>query len=92
VGGDDPVRRLRAGGVAKPDATVAARIRMDADIVSKNVRQAVGILLDVTGSAAFASAGPLQRVWRDLEVACRHRIFVPDSGREGYGRALLGLS
>ncbi|HEY0501650.1 MAG TPA: hypothetical protein VGD48_38290 [Kutzneria sp.] len=74
-----------------PDATVSARIRMDADIVSKNVRQAVALLLDVTGAGAFASAGPLQRVWRDLEVACRHRIFVPDSGRESYGRALLGL-
>jgi len=90
---DRSVRDLTAAMLARtgPDATVSARIRMDADIVSKNVRQAVALLLDVSGAGAFASSAPLQRVWRDLEVACRHRIFVPDNGRESYGRALLGL-
>lgn len=86
----DLTEAMRVG--AGPGATVSARIRMDAGIVSENVRRAVALLLDVTGAGAFASASPLQRVWRDLEVACRHQVFVPDSSREGYGRALLGLS
>ncbi|MBB5894811.1 acyl-CoA dehydrogenase family protein [Kutzneria kofuensis] len=80
---------MRAGIV--PDPTTVARIRMDAGIVSENVRQAVALLLDVTGAGAFATSSPLQRVWRDIEVACRHQVFVPDSSREGYGRALLGI-
>jgi alkylation response protein AidB-like acyl-CoA dehydrogenase len=73
------------------DAVSAARIRMDAGIVSANVRQAVGLLLDVSGARTFASSSPLQRIWRDVEVACRHQLLVPDVSREAYGRALLDV-
>jgi hypothetical protein len=64
---------------------------MDAGIVSANVRQAVGLLLDVSGARTFASSSPLQRIWRDVEVACRHQLLVPDVSREAYGRALLDV-
>lgn len=73
------------------DAVAAARIRLDAGIVSVNVRRAVGLLLDVSGARTFAASNPLQRIWRDVEVACRHQLLVPDSGRESYGRVLLGV-
>lgn len=73
------------------DAAASARIRMDACVVSVNVRKAVGLLLDVSGSRTFATSNPLQRIWRDVEVACRHQLLVPDAGRERYGRVLLGV-
>lgn len=73
------------------DSSASARIRMDAAAVSVNARRAVGLLLDVSGARTFALSSPLQRIWRDVEVACRHQLLVPDNSREAYGRALLGV-
>jgi hypothetical protein len=44
------------------------------------------------GAAAFADAGPLQRIWRDANVAARHAGLVPAVGLEVYGKSLLGIS
>ena len=43
------------------------------------------------GSAGFAESSPLQRIWRDSEVASRHAVANPAIGAQVYGRALLGL-
>ena len=43
------------------------------------------------GSAGFAEASPLQRIWRDAAVASRHAVVLPPIGYELYGKALLGV-
>lgn len=85
----DITAALRDGGGL--NAVTAARIMADAGVVSVNARRAVGLFLDVTGVGVFATTNPLQRIWRDVEVACRHQLFTADNSRERYGRALLGI-
>jgi len=68
-----------------------ARLKMDTATAVLAARRSVHLLLDVNGASGFASAQPLQRIWRDLEVATRHQQLAPDISREVYGRALLGI-
>ncbi|MFF4354826.1 acyl-CoA dehydrogenase family protein [Streptomyces sp. NPDC001530] len=76
----------------QPGELVRARIHMDAAMAAQNLREAVRHLLTALGSAAFSTACPVQRIWRDMEVALSHANIVPDPNREAYGRALLSLA
>lgn len=73
------------------NSAALARIAMDAGVISTSVRTAVGLALEVSGSRAFATGNPLQRIWRDVEIACTHQLLTPDTSRERYGRTLLDL-
>jgi alkylation response protein AidB-like acyl-CoA dehydrogenase len=53
--------------------------------------KAVEKLMYVAGSSAFSETSPLERYWRDLNVAARHAANVPNVGFEMYGRALMGV-
>jgi alkylation response protein AidB-like acyl-CoA dehydrogenase len=53
--------------------------------------KAVDKLMYVSGSSGFSENTPLQRYWRDLNVAARHAANVPNVGYEMYGRALMGV-
>jgi alkylation response protein AidB-like acyl-CoA dehydrogenase len=53
--------------------------------------KAVDKLMYVSGSSGFSENTPLQRYWRDLNVAARHAANVPSVGFEMYGRALMGV-
>ena len=53
--------------------------------------KAVEKLMYVSGSSGFMETTPLQRYWRDLNVAARHAANVPHVGYEMYGRALMGV-
>jgi 3-hydroxy-9,10-secoandrosta-1,3,5(10)-triene-9,17-dione monooxygenase len=53
--------------------------------------KAVDKLMYVSGSSGFMESTPLQRYWRDLNVAARHAANVPNVGYEMYGRALMGV-
>ena len=68
-----------------------ARVRMDTGIAAIRCRQAVELLLSVTGAGAFALSNPVQRIWRDLGAASRHAACNPSLSKEIYGRALLGI-
>jgi len=68
-----------------------ARLKMDTATAVLAARRSVQLLLDINGASGFASTQPLQRIWRDLEVATRHQQLAPDISREVYGRALLGI-
>jgi len=68
-----------------------ARARVDAAVAAENLRESVRLLLTATGSRSFATAEPLQRVWRDIEIALAHPTIVPEDSREAYGRALLNV-
>lgn len=70
--------------------TKRARLRMDIGYAMKCCRDAVDLLLSVQGASAFAESNPIQRVWRDLEMASRHGLLSGEVPHEIYGRALVG--
>lgn len=75
----------------KLDMTTRARIRMDTGHSAKLCREAINKLLSVNGAGSFASVNPLQRIWRDSEVASRHAFVHPEMASLIYGRALFGI-
>lgn len=75
-----------------PDYAARARVRMDTGAAVENAREAIRTLMSAHGAASFAEASPLQRIWRDSEVASRHAVISPAISSEVYGRALLGLT
>ncbi|MFY9693696.1 MAG: acyl-CoA dehydrogenase family protein [Xanthobacteraceae bacterium] len=74
-----------------PDMLTRARVRADTGFVVEKITQAIDKLLFAHGSAGFADASPLQRIWRDAAVASRHAVVLPPIGYELYGKALLGI-
>jgi 3-hydroxy-9,10-secoandrosta-1,3,5(10)-triene-9,17-dione monooxygenase len=67
-----------------------ARVRGSVGYGTKLIREAVDILASVGGASGFADASPLQRMWRDVNIAGRHALLATDPNLEIYGRALLG--
>jgi alkylation response protein AidB-like acyl-CoA dehydrogenase len=74
------------------DYTARARVRMDTGYTAESARDAIRVLCSAHGAASFADASPLQRWWRDSEVASRHAVVHPEISAEVYGRALLGFT
>ena len=68
-----------------------ARVRADAGLAVQSVVSAIGVLLSAHGAASFAEAHPLQRIWRDANVAMRHAMALPAVNVEIYGKSLLGV-
>jgi 3-hydroxy-9,10-secoandrosta-1,3,5(10)-triene-9,17-dione monooxygenase len=73
------------------DYTARARVRMDTGRSAEAAREAIRILCSAHGAASFADVSPLQRWWRDSEIASRHAVVHPEISAEVYGRALLGM-
>lgn len=69
-----------------------ARLRMHIGWVARAAREAIRMLCSAHGASSFAESSPLQRIWRDSEVASRHALINPEIGAEIYGRALLGVA
>jgi 3-hydroxy-9,10-secoandrosta-1,3,5(10)-triene-9,17-dione monooxygenase len=74
-----------------PDYLTRARMRMGASWAIKEAREAMRILVSAHGASSFAESSPLQRFWRDCEVASRHAVGVPEVNQDIYGSALVGL-
>jgi alkylation response protein AidB-like acyl-CoA dehydrogenase len=68
-----------------------SRVRMQIGQASLAARQAVELLVSVVGAGSFATANPMQRIWRDLETASRHGSINPLLASEDFGRALVGI-
>jgi alkylation response protein AidB-like acyl-CoA dehydrogenase len=47
--------------------------------------------MNAHGASGFADSSPLQRIWRDVNVAARHAVASSTVGNEVYGKALLGV-
>ena len=75
-----------------PDYAARARVRMDTGAAIENAREAIRVLVTAHGAGSFAEVSPLQRIWRDSEVASRHAVISPAISSEVYGRALLGIT
>ncbi len=86
----DNVDDAAARGVY-PDMLIRTRVRADTGYVVEKITQAIDKLMFAHGSAGFADASPLQRIWRDAAVASRHAVVLPPIGYEVYGKALLGV-
>ncbi|MFD7282190.1 acyl-CoA dehydrogenase family protein [Streptomyces sp. NPDC059862] len=76
---------------ASLDYAARTQVRAQAGYAAQQVLAAVNMLLNTHGAGAFADSNPLQRIWRDANVAARHAGLVPTVGYEAYGKALLGI-
>jgi len=68
-----------------------AQQKARASVIVEMLAAAMDKIMFVAGSSAFNRATPLERFWRDLNVASRHAIYIPDTGYEVLGRTLLGV-
>jgi len=84
---DDAGRTL-----VRPSLLDRARLRMQLARGIVEARDAIRDLMSVAGSSAFAESNPLQRIWRDSEIASRHAVANPAISAEAYGRVLLGIT
>jgi alkylation response protein AidB-like acyl-CoA dehydrogenase len=73
------------------DFLTRARVRADTGLVAEKITDAINVLLSAHGAGGFADVNPLQRIWRDANVAARHAVVLPAVGYEVYGKALLGI-
>ena len=67
-----------------------ARIRATIGSAGAMLREAMQILTQAHGTSTFAQANPLQRMWRDVNVATSHSMVTEGLGYEVYGKALVG--
>lgn len=74
------------------DYLTRARIRGDAGYAARLVREVIDQLISIGSSGAFAESNPLQRLWRDANLASRHAALTIGPCLELYGRAYLGIS
>jgi alkylation response protein AidB-like acyl-CoA dehydrogenase len=73
------------------DYLARARVRADTGYAIQSVVDALTVLMNAHGAGGFADTSPLQRIWRDSNVAARHAVASPTVGYEVYGKALLGV-
>jgi len=73
------------------DYVTRARVRGECGYAVRLVRQAIDTLVSIAGAGSFAEASPVQRFWRDANVATRHAVAATMPNLELYGRALLGV-
>ncbi|MBN9622853.1 MAG: oxidoreductase [Actinobacteria bacterium] len=82
----------RAAAAGEPLAYLdRARVRADVAHGIEQIVAAIDLLISAHGASSFAEVSPLQRIWRDSNVAARHAVADPLVNREVYGKALLGV-
>lgn len=81
---------------ARADRTMSyverARVRMDTGHAAESAREAIRVLCSAHGASSFAESSPMQRWWRDSEIASRHAVVSPEISAQVYGRALMGFT
>lgn len=74
-----------------PPKLLRARMRADVGLVAEKITKAIDTLIWAHGAGSFATVSPLQRIWRDSNVAARHAVVGPQISYESYGKVLLGI-
>jgi alkylation response protein AidB-like acyl-CoA dehydrogenase len=69
-----------------------ARTRNDTGHAAESAREAIRVLCSAHGASSFSETSPLQRMWRDSEIASRHAVVAPEISSLIYGRALMGFT
>jgi 3-hydroxy-9,10-secoandrosta-1,3,5(10)-triene-9,17-dione monooxygenase len=81
---------------AKADRTMTyaerARVRNDTGVAAESAREAIRVLCSAHGASSFSESSPMQRMWRDSEIASRHAVVAPEISALIYGRALMGFT
>ena len=78
---DDHARR----GV-ELEPSLRTRNRLDCATASQLIKEAMDFLVSAHDTSAFADVSPLQRIFRDLNVASRHTgtaVAIPTNPRQG---------
>ncbi|MGH3634959.1 MAG: hypothetical protein ACRDTS_12910 [Mycobacterium sp.] len=83
------VRAAAASG-AYPDVLTRTEVRAGTGSVLSHITNAIDILVSAHGAGSSAEVDPLQRIWRNANVAARHAVTLPAVNYEIYGKALLG--
>lgn len=81
----------KAAAGERLDYLSRARIRAQVPWAIEHIVKGIDVLLYAHGAGSFAEVNPLQRIWRDSEVAARHAGVLPMVGYEMYGKAMLGI-
>lgn len=68
-----------------------AQMRAAFGYAAHQALNAINIAINIHGAAAFAETSPLQRYWRDANIAVRHAGFNLAVGYEVLGKSLLGI-
>lgn len=76
---------------AAPDTALAIRSRRDQVLAAERSVQAIGVFLDAAGAEALARQHPLQRAWRDAQVALTNAANSVEDVMSTYGRWAYGL-
>jgi 3-hydroxy-9,10-secoandrosta-1,3,5(10)-triene-9,17-dione monooxygenase len=69
-----------------------ARVRNDTGVAAESAREAIRVLCSAHGASSFSESSPMQRMWRDSEIASRHAVVAPEISALIYGRALMGFT
>ncbi|WP_051342584.1 acyl-CoA dehydrogenase family protein [Pseudonocardia spinosispora] len=77
----------RAG--TRIDLQLRSRNRLDGATASQLIKEAMDLLVSAHGAGSFADVNPLQRIFRDLNVASRHAGTGASVPRELHGKVLL---
>jgi len=85
------VDEMHEMAVAGRQLDYQARVRGVVRYRVKLLRDAIATLMSIGGANALAEKSPLQRMWRDANIATRHALLATDSALENYGHALLGV-
>ena len=80
-----------AGAGGEMDSLAQARLRGACGYATEVLRAGVDMLVSIAGASSFAETSPVQRFWRDLNVASRHAFLATAPSYETYGRALAGV-
>jgi len=84
--------QVDAVGAGADDTSLEdARLRGSLGYAADILRDAMTTLVNIGGAGAFAEVNPLQRHWRDLNVASRHAFLATGPSLEVYRRALFDL-
>ena len=73
------------------DYGLRAQARAQFGYSAQQVLDAINILLNVHGAAAFAETSLMQQYWRDANTAARHAGLNAVVGYEIFGKELLGV-
>jgi hypothetical protein len=90
---DQAISDVRDAQSRRTPLTVAerARVRGHCAAAVDAIRSGTRLLLGLNGTSGFATTQPIQRIWRDIEVAASHRLLNTRTAREIAGRELLGM-
>ena len=79
--------------IARGDAVptmLRARCKFDVQFLAKQNVEAVNLVFKSAGGSANRRENPLQRYFRDIEIATNHAFLNYDKGSVNYGGMLLG--